>query len=172
MRLNVGCGNHRAEGWTNMDVESNDQVRPDIQASLMEDLPEVIQGVTHVYLGHVLEHLPLGLIPVALEKLWERCVPGVQIAVVGPDCDRARELDRAGRLHGITLQDVVHGAGRWANDVHLWECAPGRLERVLRRSGVQDVRHVNIASAELSAWPVTSRVDWQCAMIASLEAAS
>ena len=169
MKLNVGCGNHRADGWTNMDIERNDEVKPDIQGDLM-DLPDEIQGVTHVYLGHVLEHLALGTIAPALSKLWERCVPGVEIAVVGPDCDRARALDRAGRLYGIKLQDVVHGAGRWANDVHLWECTPGGLERVLRRSGVQDVRHVSITSAELSAWPVTSRVDWQCAMIASLEA--
>ena len=172
MKLNVGCGNHRAGGWTNMDIESNDEVKPDIQASLMEDLPIEVQGVTHVYLGHVLEHLALGTIAPALEKLWERCVPGVKIAVVGPDCDRARQLDRAGRLHGVTLQAVVYGAGRWQNDVHLWECTPGRLERVLRRSGVQDVRHVDITSGELAEFPVTSQVNWQCAMIASLEAAS
>ncbi len=167
MKLNLGCGNHYAPGWTNVDIERNDEVKPDIQGNLM-DLPDEIQGVTHVYLGHVLEHLPLGTIAPALSKLWERCVPGVKIVVVGPDCDRARQLDRAGSLYGITLQDVVYGAGRWKNDVHLWECTPGRLERILTRSGVQSVRHVDITSDELAEFPVTSRVNWQCAMLASL----
>jgi hypothetical protein len=91
------------------------------------------------------------------------------IAVVGPDCDKARQMDRAGRLWGITLQEVVHGAGRWKNDVHLWECTPGRLERILTRSGAEGVRVVDIMSDELAEFPVTSRVAWQCALVATTE---
>lgn len=169
MKLNMGCGNHYVDGWTNVDVDKNDQVRPDIQASFLEPLPAQIQDVTHVYLGHVLEHLPFGVISPALSRLWERCVPGVRIAVVGPDCDKAREMDRRSALWGIELNAILHGAGRWANDVHLWECTPGRLETLLERSGVHNARRVDIRSEELSEFPVTSRVAWQCALIATLE---
>lgn len=169
MKLNVGCGNHYAQGWVNIDASSNDEVRPDIQASFLEPLPDEIQGVTHVYLGHVLEHLPFGKIPPALSALWERCVPGALVGIVGPDCDKARELDRRGLLHGIELRDIIEGAGRWVNDVHLWECTPGRLETLLTRSGVHDARHVDINDNALAPFPVTSRVGWQCALVATVQ---
>lgn len=169
MKLNVGCGNHYVQGWTNMDVDQNDQVKPDIQASLLDPLPAEIQGVTHVYLGHVLEHLPFFQIAAALTKLWERCVPSAQIAIVGPDCDKAREMDRRAQLWGIALNDILHGAGRWKNDVHLWESTPSRLTKLLERSGVHSARVVDINDIALNPFPVTSRVAWQCAVVATLE---
>lgn len=168
MKLNVGCGNHYVQGWTNMDVDSNDQVTPDIQASLA-DLPAEIQDVTHVYLGHVLEHIAFGTIAPMLTELWARCVPGAKIAIVGPDCDKAREMDRRAQLWGIELNAILHGAGRWANDVHLWESTPERLTVLLERSGVQSARVVDINDGALSEFPVTSRVAWQCALVATVE---
>lgn len=152
-----------------MDVERNDKVQPDIQASLLDPLPASIKDVTHVYLGHVLEHLPFFQITGALARLWARCAPGAQIAIVGPDCDKAREMDRRAQLWGIALNDILHGAGRWANDVHLWESTPERLTTLLERSGVHSTRVVDINSVELQPFPVTSYVAWQCAVVATLE---
>ena len=144
MRLNVGCGNHYAEGWTNVDIESNDQVKPDIQASL-GNLPAEIQGVTHVYMGHVLEHIDYAEVPGMLRDLWTRCVPRAKVTIVGPDCTRARELHERSQLFGVDLSAVLYGAGRWQNDVHLWECTPelltDALDRVRGAARTRDQHH-------------------------------
>ncbi|GKQ35187.1 hypothetical protein [Streptomyces sp. A012304] len=163
MKLNVGCGNHYAPGWTNLDPNPGVSVRPDIVGSLT-DLPRSVVCVTAVYLGHVLEHLPYDIVVPALRGLWERCEPGAAVAVVGPDVDRARALHADGAIDQATLDGAVYGAGRWAGDVHLWECTEAALLDAAAASGLADVRPVPVDSPSLDAFPIVSRAPWQCAI--------
>jgi hypothetical protein len=166
MRLNVGCGDHYAEGWTNLDPQPSETVRPDIVGSLTELTPW-IDGVTAAYCGHVLEHLPHVDVTPALRALWERCVPGARVALVGPDVDRARRLHERGEITTETLDGAVHGAGRWHGDEHLWECTEQRLLDVARLSGL-DAQPVPIDSPDLDDFPVVSRALWQCAIVGTV----
>jgi hypothetical protein len=163
VRLNVGCGDHYADGWTNLDLNPGDTVRPDVVGSLTE-LPPQISGVTAVYCGHVLEHLPFYSLASALRGLWARCVPGATVALVGPDVDRANLLHERGEITAETLHGAIHGAGRWHGDEHLWACTEQLLLDVARVSGL-DARPVPIGSPELDAFPVVSRAPWQCAIL-------
>lgn len=166
MRLNVGCGDHYASGWTNLDPQPSETVQPDIVGSLT-DLTPWVDGVTAVYCGHVLEHLPFHDVASALRALWKRCVPGAHVALVGPDVDRARRLHERGEITTETLDGAIHGAGRWHGDEHLWECTEHQLLDFARASGL-DARPVPIGSAELDAFPVVSRAPWQCAIIGAV----
>lgn len=163
MKLNVGCGEFYAEGWTNLDMVRTDTVRPDIVGSLLY-LPDQVQDVTMVYLGHVLEHVGLIAARDALEELWARCVPGARVAMVGPDVDRAYVLCREGKIDALTLHGALHGANRWAGDAHLWECTEDRLLTLAQSSGL-DASAVPIDDAELDPFPVASRALWQCAVV-------
>lgn len=165
MRLNVGCGNHYATGWTNLDPNPGETVQPDVVGSLT-DLPASIHDVTAVYLGHVLEHLPFYAIAPALRALWRRCAPGATVALVGPDVDRARLLHDRGEITDETLHGAIHGAGRWHGDEHLWGCTEQLLLDVTRTSGI-DAHPVPIDSRELDAFPIVSRAPWQCAILAT-----
>lgn len=166
MKLNIGCGNHYADGWTNLDPNPGDTVRPDVVSSLT-DLPPQINGVTAVYLGHVLEHLPFDSLAPALRGLWARCVPGATVALVGPDVDRASLLHEREEITAETLHGAIHGAGRWHGDEHLWGCTEQLLLDVARDSGL-DARPVPIGSVELDAFPVVSRALWQCAILGTV----
>lgn len=162
MKLNVGCGDHYAPGWTNLDPQPGETVRPDIVGSLT-GLPASVDGVTAVYLGHVLEHLRYEAVVPALRGLWARCEPGARVAIVGPDVDRARRLHERGEITTETLDGAIHGAGRWHGDEHLWACTESLLLNVARVSGL-DAHPVPIDSPDLDAFPIVSRAPWQCAI--------
>lgn len=169
MRLNVGCGEFYAAGWTNLDVVVNDRVKPDLVGSLA-DLPAAVEGVEAVYLGHVLEHLPEPMVVPALRKLWERCVLGCQVAVVGPDVIRAWDMAIDGHLEPETAQHAAMGARRWRADKHWWASHEGRVLAHVVESGLGDARPVFPLerAPELAPFPVVSGVGWQCAVVGTV----
>lgn len=171
MKLNVGCGDHYAHGWTNLDAHPGSTVRPDIVGDLT-NLPSEVRGVTAVYLGHVLEHIPLTEVVTALRHLWKRCTPEAEVAIVGPDCDRARAMWAAGEIDEATADGAIHGACRWPGDEHLWECGQERLLTLVLASGLEGFA-VPLDDSALDVFPVVSRVGWQCAVVGDVpEAAS
>lgn len=162
MRLNVGCGEFKAPGWTNMDTQQI--VYPDLIGSLTS-LPPEVQNVEAVYLGHVLEHIPYWNLEGSLRKLWTRCVQGARVAVVGPDVLIAWALAIHGRMTEEEAVGATMGGRRWPGDEHRWPCEPRRLRRLLVTSGLDDVQRCDIKSTALNEFPVTSRAPWQCAFI-------
>lgn len=166
MRLNVGCGEHYATGWTNLDQAVSEQVRPDLVGSLT-DLPAAVTGVSAVYLGHVLEHLDHPTAQRALPGLWQRCLPGAQVALVGPDTDRARALHRRGEISDATLHGALYGACRWPGDEHRWECTEARLVDLAHATGLT-ARPVPLDDPALAPFPVVSRAPWQCAVVGTV----
>jgi predicted SAM-dependent methyltransferase len=166
VNLNVGCGNHYAEGWVNVDIDHTDEVRPDVVADATKGLPFGDGEAERIYLGHVLEHIePLDAL-VALAECRRVLVSGGEMCVVGPDCDIADRLLATG---SITVGDhgaIVNGAGRWTHDVHLWRSTGARTEDFLRAAGF--VTHpITIAELVVSTWPLVSGVDWQFSVLAS-----
>jgi hypothetical protein len=169
VRLNVGCGEFRAEGWVNMDLATNEFVKPDLVGSLLYLPPAAeLSNVEQVYLGHVLEHISPNIIASALQVLWSRCVDGARIAIVGPDVDRAGRLHFDNKLDWTTLSEALTGGKRWDGDQHLWSCNEERLLRLVKMSGLRRCRAVPIGSSDLDDFPVTSRAPWQCAVIGSV----
>lgn len=160
MKLNVGCGRFRAPGWVNID--NNPNIIADHVADLTQ-LPPQIQGVTTVYLGHILHLIPPDQVPTVLANLWQRCVSGAQVAAVGPDA--LRLIDNAQPKEWV----IGRGGGldsireRLGGDALRWACTQTRLVDLIRASGLQRVRPVLLTSPELDGFPVVSKVEWQCA---------
>lgn len=171
MKLNIGCGEFRADGWINMDIAYNEHVRPDLIGSLTElPSPANLSNIEMVYLGHILEHIPYKEVPQALRLLWQRCVAGARIAIVGPDVDRAGSLHAAGQLDWETVTGALCGESRWPGDTHLWMCTEDRLIRAVRASGLRRAHAVPVDSTLLDDFPVTSRAMWQCAIVGQVAA--
>lgn len=166
MRLNVGCGEFRAEYWINLDMVETDNIKPDLVVDLYA-LPEDITGLTAVYCGHVMEHVPTDRIVAVLSDLRSRMIPGAGIACVGPDIDRATDMYNAGQLDKETF-DMCHanvGDKQWFGDYHYWACRESELASYMIEAGFSEVHAVSMASHELDLYPVVSRVTWQCAVI-------
>jgi hypothetical protein len=166
VRLNVGCGEFRAEGWLNIDVVQNEHVASDLVASVT-DLPAHVTGLTAVYCGHVLEHIPHDAVVPALRVLRERMVPGARIMCVGPDVHRAEAMFRAGEIDETTCRSchAETRPPRWAGDAHHWDCHEAELVTLLTEAGFVDVHAVAVGGRYLlTEWPLVSGVGWQCAV--------
>jgi hypothetical protein len=165
MQLNLGCGDHYADGWVNVDLPTTPH-RADQRVDLTGELPWPRNSVECVYAGHVLEHLTRADAGRLLLRLRNCMIENGAIMLVGPDVDRGRELlgETGSDEYGATLDLLRFGAGRWAGDVHLWECAERTLVELLEDAGWSSVTPMNMDEVQLL-WPVAdSRPRWQCAV--------
>lgn len=85
MRLNLGCGFKKLEGWIN--VDATPLCRPDQVVDLERTpWPWPDDSAETVLLSHVLEHL--GPLPrdflAIMRELWRICRPGAVVTVVAP----------------------------------------------------------------------------------------
>jgi len=163
VRLNLGSADRYVEGWHNVDHEACPH-RRDETVDLTGPLPWPDHSITHVYAGHVLEHLTRDQCLKLLTDLRDRMVPGGQIMVVGPDIELAQRLG-AGPWH--TMDELRHGGKRWPGDEHQWECTAALVEQLLWDAGWSWVMDVGIINVDPS-WPVVDRVPlWQLAVSAT-----
>lgn len=162
MKVNLGCGDQYAPGWTNVDHTSMPH-RADVRLDLCGALPWQHGELTHAYAGHLLEHLRVHQAIMLLEQL-RPCVNG-ELLIVGPDVDVARGMQVAGTLE-VTLDSLILGADRWYGDVHRWECSVGAIIKMLLVAGWHDVQELPIDDVPAE-WPIAYRQPrWQCAVLA------
>lgn len=167
MQLNLGSGDRYVDGWVNVDLPTTPH-RKDVGLDLTsaERLPWSEGSVECVYAGHVLEHLALDDCRKLLARLRPLMIPAGPIMLVGPDVNLAEQLipEGAADQWGATRESLRCGAGRWAGDVHLWECTGERLAELLTEAGWSSITPVPIDEVALL-WPVADpRPRWQCAV--------
>lgn len=161
MKLNIGCGMHKTEGWVNIDIHKccdNPECTngPDVVADA-RDLPYERASVDAIYCGHVLEHLPLDDVVPALQRMRKTLKPGAKIIIVGPDFDRA------------TANFPEMALAIWPGDVTGWEgarhqwCATGANTLALVREVFPDANEIPITELD-SFWPVVAFLEWQFAI--------
>ena len=129
-------------------------------------------SITHVYAGHVLEHLSIENCHYLLSALLPFMAPRGEIMVVGPDVPHAEAMIADGTFDfswGHTLESIKFGGHRWPGDAHLWECSAQLVSDMLEECGWGFVADVGIADVP-SFWPVADRApQWQCAVFATVE---
>lgn len=164
MQVNLGCGEHKADGWTN--VDSYPGVAPDVVADAVA-LPFDDASVDAVYAGHCLEHNDPAEIPAILAEVRRVLKPGGRFCAVAPDLDRIDPVQRA-----VLYQMADVGAdpsleGDNPRGVHRWGCTETLLLGHVR--GVfPDAQAVPVETLA-GDWPVVALVDWQCAVTATRE---
>lgn len=164
MKLNLGCGDHYAPGWVNVDTVDCPH-KADIRADITKPFPSGFTGVTHVYMGHVLEHLSMDDAVLVLHRVADVLEPGGGLLVVGPDADRAYAMRERGELTRREYEGVVHGRRAWSGDEHRWMCNEEVIQDLVNRTG-RFKWTTPIALDDIpSFWPVVSFVEWQCAVI-------
>lgn len=165
MLVNLGCGDRYAPNWTNVDHAGSPH-RKDLTLDLVDDpMPWGPATVLHIYMGHVLEHLPYERCFDLLTHLRAAVRPEGQVMVVGPDVEVAQRMAEAGALD-VTLDSLRYGADRWPGDEHLWECTAAKVVTLFEETGWVDIQNVGIANVA-AFWPVADRrPQWQCAIAA------
>jgi SAM-dependent methyltransferase len=155
MRLNLASGTHPAAGWINCDLLPQDglQLRCDVAR-----LPFADASVAQLYAGHLLEHVPLGVLPLVLAE-WRRVLaPGGELMVVQPDIDRAV---RAREPWWLLESIIAHGDGPGG---HAWTSSSAVLLHLLWTHG-WEVDEVDVATVTEPEWPnVAPEAAWQVAV--------
>lgn len=154
MRLNLGCGEFKADGWVNVDRQP--WVKPDVVASI-EQLPFKDGAAEMIYAGHVLEHIAPEALPAVFAEMRRVLAPDCRMMVVGPD------LERAEAHFPHEVPSIKKGAERWDGDAHLWDSTE-QLTLEFLVAGGWKVAPVPIEDVS-SAWPIVSRIGWQFAAV-------
>ena len=97
MKLNLGCGGRKVNGWVN--VDSQPMENPDMVVDLsVEVWPWTDNSVDEVLASHMMEHIPAGA-PFFhfLKELYRVCCNGAKVHIVLPHPS-----------HDIFLQDPTH----------------------------------------------------------------
>jgi hypothetical protein len=173
MQVNIGCGPFRAPSpWVNLDVVRIDgHIEPDIVVPSIWPETWGLTGATKVYMGHVLEHIQWELVPDFLRQVLDICVPGAEIAIVGPDIRKFVAKWKHGQLSWDDVMGALENhtsfqpAGEWDGARHQWNCYEQRVLDVAVHAGVGAVEAVPVNGSSLGAWPVTSYVDTQCCVL-------
>jgi predicted SAM-dependent methyltransferase len=165
MKINLGCGDRYATGWWNVDHAGSPHPRDDTIDLTAGPLPSSWLAITHVYAGHVLEHLRVGECLTLLRRLRRRMLATSELMIVGPDVPAAEAMAQAGTLD-VTLDSLRYGAHRWPGDEHRWECSADDVMAML--SATDWSRYTALPMAEVpKMWPVADRGPaWQFAILA------
>lgn len=159
IKLNIGCGNHYAQGWTNTDITYTENgPTPDIITSA-DDLPFKDNTVDVIYVGHVLEHIEFDTIPKVLEEFKRVLSPNGRVMIVGPD------LDIAIKDYPEAVEGIRYGAGRWSGDEHLWESRASTMKKLLVDCN-WEYSQKELWEIDTVFWPLTSQIGWQFALLA------
>ena len=83
MKLNLGCGKNKLEGYINCDIDP--KVNPDEVIDLSKDLPFKDNTVDEIFTSHTLEHIPHELlVEKALPEIWRVCKQDAKIKIIVP----------------------------------------------------------------------------------------
>ena len=81
MKLNIGCGTVKREGYIN--VDSNPAVNPDITATV-PPIPAESSSVDHIYASHFLEHLTNEAAAEFMAEAWRVLKVGKTVEIIVP----------------------------------------------------------------------------------------
>lgn len=85
LRLNLGCGHSRIDGWINVDHFAG--CKPDIVHNLEQfPWPWPDNSVSQIYMSHVLEHLgaDTGVFIRIIQEIYRVCQPDALVRVIVP----------------------------------------------------------------------------------------
>ena len=107
MRLNLGCGARKLDGWVNVDAQP--LTKPDVVVDLAARLwPWSDNSVDEVFASHVLEHIAPGE-PFfhVMRELYRVCKPGAQVTIVLPHPSHDIFLGDPTHVHAIMPGTLV-----------------------------------------------------------------
>lgn len=85
MKLNLGCGKKRIDGYINIDI--NPDVNPDLEHDIRKGLPYGDNSIDEVRAYDFLEHIPLGETIFVVEEIWRVLKPGGLLDHLTPSTD-------------------------------------------------------------------------------------
>lgn len=132
MRLDIGCGTFKREGFVGVDIEPT--VKPDICAP-MWDIPLGDSEVDEIYSSHALEHLAKAEVVPTLTE-WRRILKAGGVATIEvPDlrwCCENWLFRQSNDWH----MDTIFGNQEHPGEFHKTGFTPAIMEQYLKQAGL------------------------------------
>lgn len=141
MKLDLGSGHVRMDGWTRVDLdpEANADYQVPIQELEKHFKPNTVDEI-RAY--HVLEHIsPKEVFP-TLRGWWKILKPGGKVTVEVPDCEEIMFAYARGQTSWAEVKRVILGADQDATEwmVHRNLFNKGSLRRFFMITGFVDIK--------------------------------
>jgi len=141
MKLDLGSGHVRMEGWLRVDLD------PDADADYQIPIQELEKHfkpntVEEIRAYHVLEHIsPKEVFP-TMRGWWKILKPGGKITVEVPDCEEVMLAYARGQVSWAEVKRVILGADQDATEwmVHKNLFHKGSLRRFFMITGFVDIK--------------------------------
>lgn len=121
IKLDLGCGSSKADGWVGMDIASLPGV--DIVHDLLKfPWPIASESVSEVRALHVLEHIPMRCMCCAdqpdpllatFDELWRILIPGGTAFIDTPHSSSVRAWQDPTHCRGINEQTYLYASREW-----------------------------------------------------------
>lgn len=157
--INIGSGQHYAEGWLNVDAIPTDKGKQPDMLLLIEDFMDVFpeKAFKKAYVGHVLEHIRWRDLT---EVLINIAYVAEKVMVVGPCIDKAIMSNQPQSLiDGIRAPEQID-YHPWS---HKWTPTEELTAKAIRDAGFSP-NIVDIKTVKRPEWPNPTTACWQCAM--------
>ena len=83
MKLNIGCGKTKKEGWENIDIDPF--LLPDRVIDITMKFPYQAESIDEVFTSHTLEHISREvLMSMTLPEIWRVCKPDAKVTIIVP----------------------------------------------------------------------------------------
>jgi predicted SAM-dependent methyltransferase len=139
MKLHLGAGKHRWDGWINVDVpDSGADVECDVHELPWPD--NVADEITSI---HLIEHIPMLNVGLVLRE-WVRVLkPGGVLTIETPCRDKVFDFIRKGVTDPYLVLNPLWGdprTHRTTADVHRWCWSKSELAMLMRDAGLVDLQ--------------------------------
>lgn len=144
MKLHLGCGNIKLDGWVNIDTRRSDAT--DV-ISRLEEIDKIYgpESVDTIYSCHVLEHFGFGCVKpsvLGMLKMWTSLLkPGGEMYVSVPDLKQiAKGILEAPDLHTeVNFMKCTYGGSEYPENRHFMGFTYGILKDLMLVAGLKDV---------------------------------
>ncbi len=142
MKLHLGCGNKKLEGFVNIDIISTVAVDVIDDVCNLKKLPN--GSVDLIYACHILEHFPRKALVGSWDKVLERWTeilkPGGIIRLSVPNFEKVAEM-YSNKTYGIEqLLGFLYGGQTNIYNFHYMAFDYSLLEKELLKLGYRDIR--------------------------------
>ena len=136
IRLNLGCGKKRKDGYINIDAQNNERVTPDVIADC-KCLPYEDDSVDVIESYHLLEHMGRNEAIESLRHWFKLLKSNGTVIMELPDLEKDMILFLEGNLEMI---HSIFGRQRNEYDFHKYGYTKNTIERILKEIGFSNIR--------------------------------
>ena len=146
--INIGSGQHYAEGWLNTDIIPTDKGKqPDLFLNIHDYKTTFTQHeFRKAYVGHVLEHIPLDEMTDVIQSI---AYIAKEIMVVGPCIEKAIATDQPQFLLDSIAAPKDTNSHPWS---HKWTPTEELTFNLIKQAGYDPVI-VEIKTVKKPEWP-------------------